>query len=271
MRPELIKVWNVAGMEDAHIQLSNRTSNGLERYNRHMGAMFPHAHPTLILFVQTLKAEVDSVIQRMEDVKKGREKPPTYQGASFPTIPPEYDSFYSRLYGKSNTADPKDTLSDSSEFEFDYDEDEFDYDDDAPLAAVHKKVTKKDAAVKKKPVGDPPSSSDDDAPLAAVHKKGTKKAAAVKKKAGAKKKPDSSDDDAPLAAVHKKGTKKLKAKRKKAAADTGKKKAAADTAVDTGGGRVRRKPQTASARKAAAEARAAAKGRGSGKAKKKKD
>ena len=63
MRPELIKVWNVAGMEDAHIQLSNRTSNGLERYNRHMGAMFPHAHPTLILFVQTLKAEVETKLR----------------------------------------------------------------------------------------------------------------------------------------------------------------------------------------------------------------
>ena len=100
MLKDMIPVWNVHGLDDAETELRNRTSNGLERYNRHMAEIFPNSHPSLVVFVAKLKEEVDRVLQRIENVKKGRENPPLYKAVTFPEIPDDFEDFMPRLYGK---------------------------------------------------------------------------------------------------------------------------------------------------------------------------
>lgn len=100
MQDDMVAVWNVSSMVDSDIELSNRTSNGLERYNRHMKEIFPHAHPSLVVFASVLEKEVEEVIQRIEDVKKGREAPPTLTGANFPDIPEDFEDFMPLAFGK---------------------------------------------------------------------------------------------------------------------------------------------------------------------------
>lgn len=89
----MVEVWNVHGMDEADIELSNRTSNGLERYNRELNGSFPNAHPSLVVFADTLKEKVDETILRIENVRKGREIPPVLKGATFPPIPEDFHGF----------------------------------------------------------------------------------------------------------------------------------------------------------------------------------
>merc|ERR1719221_1732781 len=91
-------------MDDETIELLNRTSNALERYNRHMKyKVFPTMHPSLVMFGEMLEEEADRQVERVEDVRKGRELPPEPKGASFPEIPEAYDNY--RVYeGKKRAA-----------------------------------------------------------------------------------------------------------------------------------------------------------------------
>ena len=85
----MIPVWSVAGVADSEHKVINRTSNGLERYNRHINSILPSNHPNLVTFATALHAEADRVIQRMKDVDKQREMPPEYSNPVFQTIPDE--------------------------------------------------------------------------------------------------------------------------------------------------------------------------------------
>jgi hypothetical protein len=95
METEFLDVWNVSEMKNSVVKLCNRTSNGLERYNYHMGRnVFSYRHPSLPNFVGGLKEETDRVILRIESVRKKHESPGKYQGGEvFPEIPEEYNSF----------------------------------------------------------------------------------------------------------------------------------------------------------------------------------
>jgi hypothetical protein len=86
---ELIALWNYADIldDDEKLKLISKTSNGLERYNRHFKSLFPTDRPALVAFVVTLREEADRIVQRLEDVDKGREVPPDYLEPVFPTIP----------------------------------------------------------------------------------------------------------------------------------------------------------------------------------------
>ena len=97
MQDTFLNVWNVHDMEDDDVDLSNRTSNGLERYNRKLGReVFTTSHPSLGSFASSLRNEGDRVVGRIEDVRKGRERAREYQGRDvFPPIPEEYNSFRS--------------------------------------------------------------------------------------------------------------------------------------------------------------------------------
>ncbi len=50
------------------------------------------SHPNLVVFAHALREEAKSVSQHLEDVRKGREKAPTYS-TSFIEIPKEFHSF----------------------------------------------------------------------------------------------------------------------------------------------------------------------------------
>ncbi|KAL3778828.1 hypothetical protein HJC23_002885 [Cyclotella cryptica] len=89
MQPEFVKVWNVAHLVDKKdkMKLLHRTSNGLERYNRHFNGICPTTHPNLVTFAHALHKEAERVLQRMDDVAKGREVPPEYNEYRFPRNP----------------------------------------------------------------------------------------------------------------------------------------------------------------------------------------
>ena len=89
---ELIALWNYADIldDDEKLKLISKTSNGLERYNRHFKSLFPTDRPAFVAFVVTLREEADRIVQRLEDVDKGREVPPDYLEPVFPTIPDEF-------------------------------------------------------------------------------------------------------------------------------------------------------------------------------------
>ena len=164
-------MWNVAGMDDADIKLSNRTSNALERYNRTVAKIFPSPHPSLLLFVQSLQKESERVIQRVENVFKGREDPPTYRGLTFPSIPEDFYSFCPGIYGKGEEEEPEDEYEwsvgcfdgedgseeeDGDEEEDDDEEDDGDdesSDDDLPLGEFHRRISGGGGRVKKAPGG----------------------------------------------------------------------------------------------------------------------
>ena len=100
MQEDMVNAWNVHGLDAGDIKIRNRTSNGLERYNRHFNGIFPYDHPNLVVFAAKLKDETDNQIQRIEDVRKGREVSPSYDEVVFPSIPDSFADFYD-AYGES--------------------------------------------------------------------------------------------------------------------------------------------------------------------------
>ena len=102
MKKDFLEMWNVHGLDDKDIELINRTSNSLERYNRWMKYdVFNSTHPNLVKFAEGLLVEGKRQVQRIEDVRKGREIPAKPKGVSFPPIPDEYHEY--RKYNKKNS------------------------------------------------------------------------------------------------------------------------------------------------------------------------
>ena len=95
MQNYFVKVWNVAGVNTSKKKDENScflTNNTLERYNRHFNGIVPCSHPNLVVFAHALREEIKSVSQHLEDVRKGREKVPTYS-TLFIEIPKEFHLF----------------------------------------------------------------------------------------------------------------------------------------------------------------------------------
>jgi len=78
LKPDLVKIWNVAHLIDSDdkMKLLCQTSNGLESYNKHFNGICPTSHPNLVSFAYALRQEADRVVQHMDDVAKGQEVPP---------------------------------------------------------------------------------------------------------------------------------------------------------------------------------------------------
>lgn len=104
MRDYNVLVWSMSDLSKMEKFVANKTNNALERYNRHFNQVFPSKHPSLLCFAENLRKEMDRIIQRIENVRKGREDPPTYQETTFPPIPQEYESF---RYYASGTPSPE--------------------------------------------------------------------------------------------------------------------------------------------------------------------
>ena len=71
-------------------KLVNKTNNDLEHYNPHFNCLFGTDHPDLVAFVIIVCNEADRIVQRLEDMDKGREQPPEYLEPVFPKIPDEF-------------------------------------------------------------------------------------------------------------------------------------------------------------------------------------
>ena len=103
MKKDFRDMWNVFGLDNEElIELINRTSNSLERYNRWMKHnVFRVQHPSLMKFVEGQYAEGMRQVKRIEDVQKGREIPAEPKGVTFPPIPAEYYEYREGI-GKRN-------------------------------------------------------------------------------------------------------------------------------------------------------------------------
>ena len=55
-----------------------------------MDSTCPTKHPNSVAFVHALCGEADCVIQRMDNVAKGREQPPCYNELVYPELTPAF-------------------------------------------------------------------------------------------------------------------------------------------------------------------------------------
>ena len=76
---DFISTWNIFDTEKKYIELQNRTSNALERYNRTLSENISTPYPSLIQFVTTLEEEARRQVTRLENIRNGKEIAPTYQ------------------------------------------------------------------------------------------------------------------------------------------------------------------------------------------------
>ncbi|ETK84598.1 hypothetical protein L915_10452, partial [Phytophthora nicotianae] len=87
-------LWNVNSMMDGGIDITNRTNNPLEKYNRDFGKKFGRgAHPSLLAFMETAKAEALGNVNRIHDIKLGIQTAPRLAEAVATQVPDDYINF----------------------------------------------------------------------------------------------------------------------------------------------------------------------------------
>ena len=86
--PRYVKTWNIHDENQEYLDLYNRTNNGLERYNRKLGEIFPSPHPSIIEFVVKLKEEGERQVQKLNDVRAGKVNAPDHQELTVPLFVP---------------------------------------------------------------------------------------------------------------------------------------------------------------------------------------
>lgn len=86
--PRYVKTWNIHDENQEYLDLYNRTNNGLERYNRKLGEIFPSPHPSMIEFVVKLEEEGRRVVQKLDDIRAGKINAPVHQELTVPSFLP---------------------------------------------------------------------------------------------------------------------------------------------------------------------------------------
>mmetsp|Transcript_21556 Transcript_21556/g.27912 ORF Transcript_21556/g.27912 Transcript_21556/m.27912 type:complete len:98 (+) Transcript_21556:203-496(+) len=90
-------MWNISNIPQSALNepehLINCTNNPLERYNRTLNEAFPTAHPNMMQFVQTIKAESHRILHELELIKHGAMKSPEHMPPTRIVIPEEYCCF----------------------------------------------------------------------------------------------------------------------------------------------------------------------------------
>ena len=59
-----VATWNILDEDEKYFDLENRNNNALENYNHMMNNKFPTPHPSLLVFVQTIKQESQKQVER---------------------------------------------------------------------------------------------------------------------------------------------------------------------------------------------------------------
>jgi hypothetical protein len=91
-----ISLWNIHDQSD--YELSGRTNNAVERYNRRLGDQFPNAHPTLGFFLQVIRKEEAYFSHLTEAIRKGSVKISTQiRDFERPKLPSNYLDFIKYL------------------------------------------------------------------------------------------------------------------------------------------------------------------------------
>ena len=89
----LLERWNIYDKDGKHLDMVNRTNNGLESYNHQFNALFSQK-PALIAFVHGVEEESWYQAQKYDDVRTGKMREPTrHIEQTIPLIPSAYDSF----------------------------------------------------------------------------------------------------------------------------------------------------------------------------------
>ena len=63
-----VATWNILDEDEKYFDLENRNNNALENYNHMMNNKFPTPHPSLLVFVQTIKQESQKQVERCERI-----------------------------------------------------------------------------------------------------------------------------------------------------------------------------------------------------------
>ena len=73
--------------------MQNCTNNPLKSYNRKMNDKFSNAHPSFPTFVMTIEKESRDQVQRLENIRLGKEKPKKNDGGRLRKVPHIYKNF----------------------------------------------------------------------------------------------------------------------------------------------------------------------------------
>ena len=84
---EFVATWNIHDDDEKYFYPENRTNNALERYNCLMNEKIHTPHPSLLVFVQTIELESSELVERCENIRRGRIKVPRLQETNIGPIP----------------------------------------------------------------------------------------------------------------------------------------------------------------------------------------
>lgn len=87
--------WNVHALTDKSDDVINRTNNPLERFNRRMKNAFPAAHPSMAVFVNTIKDLSVEYVSMLERIKRGTVPRPRHAPLSVTPLPEDYLNYVS--------------------------------------------------------------------------------------------------------------------------------------------------------------------------------
>lgn len=107
-----MSTWNITALQEDDIDITNRTNNPLERYNRRINEAFPVAHPNLLQFVHVIRDEAKRYCQMIENIKKGIETSPKHERSYNIEIPSLFKTFKTSL-DKCDSSNPEDSVTDS--------------------------------------------------------------------------------------------------------------------------------------------------------------
>jgi hypothetical protein len=87
--------WNVNAFTEGTDDVINRTNNPLERFNRKLKNAFPVAHPSMAVFVNTIKDLSVEYVSMLERIKRGTCPRPRHAPLTLKSMPADYESFVS--------------------------------------------------------------------------------------------------------------------------------------------------------------------------------
>ena len=94
----IVPIWNICEGDDGeYLELTNRTNNALERYNRHFNDLFKKKKPSLIEFEQICEKESRFQAGQLRDIRGGKRLEVERDSATIPEIDPEYYIFKNKL------------------------------------------------------------------------------------------------------------------------------------------------------------------------------
>ena len=96
----IVPSWNVCEKDGEYLELTNRTNNALESYNRRFNNLFNKKPPTLIEFVQICEKESWFQAIQLRSIRENKRPEVDREQATIPDIDPEYYIFKSNANKK---------------------------------------------------------------------------------------------------------------------------------------------------------------------------